>query len=275
MRISSSLLSVLVGVVLLAGCGDNSQKADVKEQDVVVEADTSADEKLTRPQTKFSETPKFEQITDVKAKKKQFFDYLLTYIESENSFILAERSQVKTLKKALQSGDLSEQQMTVLAGLAKRYKLSDALSVDEQLAQLLVRVDIVPPSLALAQSANESAWGTSRFATEGNNYFGQWCFSSGCGIVPQFRPEGKIYEVTKFKDAGGSVRAYFLNLNTHRAYRQLRSVRAEARSNDKMITGVDLAVGLRSYSARGEHYVEEIQKMIIFNKLDVLDKNDV
>ncbi|CAH0990470.1 hypothetical protein SIN8267_00562 [Sinobacterium norvegicum] len=272
MGCSSRYWCVVAVVLMLIGCGAEPQKEEIKE--VVVETDKTADEQLKRPETKFSETPSFAQIADVKEKKAQFFNYLLTYIASENSYITAERRQVVTLQQALRVGQLSEQQSVVLQGLAKRYKLSEALSIQEQLEQLMVRVDIVPPSLALAQSANESAWGTSRFATQGNNYFGQWCFNSGCGIVPQSRPEGEIYEVARFEDAGGSVRAYFLNLNTHGAYRQLRAIRAEARQGNQVITGVDLAVGLRSYSARGEQYVEEIQKMIIFNKLDILDKND-
>jgi Bax protein len=140
---------------------------------------------------------------------------------------------------------------------------------------LLRRADIVPASLAIAQAANESAWGTSRFAKLGNNFFGQWCFSKGCGIVPKSRDTNKNHEVADFRSPADSVESYMLNLNTHDAYKPLRKIRQSLREEDKAVTGVALSYGLGKYSERGDEYGKEIREMISFNKLAVLDKLDL
>src|SRR5690606_11880502 len=132
---------------------------------------------------------------------------------------------------------------------------------------LLRRVDVLPSSLVLAQAANESAWGTSRFAVEGNNYFGQWCFTEGCGLVPDRRLSEASHEVKAFTSAGESVEAYFMNINTFGAYQGLRLMREELRRSGQIIDGLTLAEGLESYSERGEEYIEELQSMIQFNEL--------
>ena len=137
---------------------------------------------------------------------------------------------------------------------------------------LLRRVDVVPPSLALAQAANESAWGTSRFARDGNNYFGQWCFEQGCGLVPKRRDEGRAHEVATFSSPVESVERYMANLNTHDAYRPLRERREQLRESEAPITGIQLAAGLEKYSERGEEYIAELRSMIRFNNLGAYDK---
>jgi Bax protein len=124
----------------------------------------------------------------------------------------------------------------------------------------------------LAQAANNSAWGTSRFAKQANNYFGQWCFTKGCGIVPARRDAGSKHEVRKFDTTQGSVSSYVRNINTGSAYSSLRTVRANARRNKSMLTGHDLAVGLVGYSARDDAYVKEIRSMIRTNKLNNYDE---
>jgi Bax protein len=120
----------------------------------------------------------------------------------------------------------------------------------------------------LAQAANESAWGRSRFATEGNNLFGQWCFSQGCGLIPNGRPEGATYEVAVFDTPLDSIRSYMMNLNSFHAYDELRKIRKERRDQGQMITGKALAEGLINYSTRREEYVKEIQLMIEHNNLE-------
>lgn len=137
--------------------------------------------------------------------------------------------------------------------------------------ELLKRINTVPSSLALAQSANESAWGTSRFAQEGNNYFGQWCFQPGCGLVPKSRTAGKTHEVEKFSSAADSVKAYIDNLNRNSAYEKLRSLRAQRAEKNGSFSGTELAPGLLKYSERGKEYVLEIQSMIRINKLEQYD----
>ena len=121
--------------------------------------------------------------------------------------------------------------------------------------------------MVLAQAANESAWGTSRFSLVANNLFGQWTFIPGQGIIPKDRPEGETYEVRKFSTVYDSVRSYLLNLNTHQAYQQLRQLRTASRVNGQNPKGLKLAEGLLRYSTRGEDYVKELQAMIRFNQL--------
>jgi Bax protein len=137
---------------------------------------------------------------------------------------------------------------------------------------LLRRVDAIPASLALAQSANESAWGTSRFAKDGSNFFGQWCYDAGCGLVPSKRNAGASHEVAVFDSPEESVASYLLNLNTNRAYTELRSIRASLRARNKEISGEALAAGLRKYSERGDAYVKELRSMIRYDDLGQYDR---
>ncbi len=150
--------------------------------------------------------------------------------------------------------------------------MADVTALDAPFfTELLTRVDVLPPSLVLAQSANESAWGTSRFAREGNNFFGQWCFTRGCGMVPRARGEGAVHEVEAFPDAVVSVRSYLRNLNSHGMYQQLRDLRAGQRQKQEPVTGVLLAGGLKGYSSRGDEYIKELVAMINFNRLEQYD----
>ena len=201
--------------------------------------------------------PDFAAMMDVKQKKKAFFDYMNDFVQKENNKILKEREIVKTV--ALGSQELKR--------LCEKYsKNCDAIDEAKRNA-LLSRVDIVPPSLALAQSANESAWGTSRFALKGYNYFGQWCYKKGCGIVPARRNAGSSHEVRKFSSGQESVRAYLFNLNTGRAYADLRANRAADRKIGKNPSSLSMSEGLINYSERREHYIKELKSMINYNKL--------
>jgi Bax protein len=131
---------------------------------------------------------------------------------------------------------------------------------------MIKRVDGIPPALVVVQAANESSWGTSRFAKEGNNFFGQWCYVQGCGIVPNMRSSNAAHEVAKFDNVDDSIRSYINNLNTQVSYAQLRDIRASLRQKGQKITGYELAQGLIKYSTRREAYVAEIQEMILQNK---------
>jgi len=138
--------------------------------------------------------------------------------------------------------------------------------------QLLKRVDTVPMKLVLSQAANESAWGTSRFARQANNLFGQWCFTKGCGIVPSRRNAGATHEVAAFTSPQLSVRSYMHNINTGRVYQDLRNIRAQQRAQGKTATALQLAEGLSKYSERGQAYVKEIKSMISYNTKYMLGK---
>lgn len=217
----------------------------------------------------FAPPPNFSEITDIKTRKQAFFDYLTPIIEQKNQTILKNRAILEGMSADwMANQSLSHSQQLHLTRWLKRYKIKDEISTEEQLQELNVRMNIIPPALVLAQAANESAWGTSRFATDGNNYFGQWCFKKGCGIVPSGRSASAKHEVRRFKSPAGSVDAYFRNLNTHRAYKHLRKLRADLHQNNQPITGIALAEGLIRYSERGEEYVKELQTMIRSNQLE-------
>ena len=201
----------------------------------------------------------------VKEKKANFFNFLHPMIKKANANVLQQREELSEIHANLP--DLSSQQAEKLAALAKTYKVSDELSLEKQAQELDIKINTIPASLVLAQAANESAWGTSRFAQEGNNYFGQWCFSEGCGIVPNSRDGGASHEVADFDSPYDSVKSYIKNLNRHPTYEPLRDLRQQAIDNNQAVTGIVLAQGLIGYSERGEEYVKEIQQMIRYNKL--------
>lgn len=205
--------------------------------------------------------PDFTSYNDVQTKKRQFFEYLRPLIDAEND-------RITELREAIQSSHDNH----FLRQQAKKYKLDKVLSrsdtTTEQLKKLLLlRVEIVPSSLALAQAAIESGWGTSRFAREGYNFFGHWCFSKGCGLVPSSRHENASHEVRRFSSPAESVKAYIHNLNTHASYKGLRALRREAKATGRPIHGCELATGLTAYSERGMHYVNEIRQLIRANQL--------
>lgn len=212
--------------------------------------------------------PDFSAYTDVKEKKREFFNFLLPRIRKANDVELANRDFLLTLDIA----NLSEQDRTKLAALAKRYRVKQK-DTSKVMAELLLKVDSVPASLVLAQGANESAWGTSRFARQGYNFFGIWCFTKGCGMTPRSRDDDASHEVQRFDSTQGSVNKYVLTINSHPAYAKLRQVRADQRRNDEALLGAELAVGLEKYSERGHEYVEEIQSMISYNELEAFNRS--
>lgn len=219
--------------------------------------------------TVFGSAPDFSAITNIAERKTAFFNYFTPIIEHKNTLILADRERLAAVQNDWQqNAKLSHTHQLYLSRWLKRYKIKEEWPIEKQLAELDKRMHIIPPALVLAQAANESAWGTSRFAQDGNNYFGQWCFKKGCGLVPSGRRANAKHEVRKFKNPAGSVDAYLRNLNTHRAYKQLRNIRAQLHQNNQPITGVALAEGLIKYSERGEEYVHELQAMIRSNGLE-------
>ena len=211
--------------------------------------------------------PDFSKYRDVKEKKRAFFAFLRPFVEQINTEIEAQRLLVKNLD--LQTS--SQEHRDEFQRLLKAYKVevSQSINVDNigpLKQELLKRLDIIPVELVLMQAANESAWGTSRFALQANNLFGQWCFRKGCGIVPKGRPEGETYEVRKFNSPKQSIRGYFFNINAGYAYEELRTLRATLRAMNEEIDPYVIAEGLIPYSTRREAYVDEIQNMIRINK---------
>jgi len=218
--------------------------------------------------TNFGAAPKFDEIDDVRLKKEMFFQYFTPIIDEYNRRLLVHRQVLLSIKTPVQETSASNQHIIdILDTYANEFGVDIDQDKNIQLAGLLKKINVVPRSLALAQAANESAWGTSRFARQANNYFGQWCFTQGCGLVPKGRAANAVHEVRAFSSPAASVASYMHNINTHRAYEALRQLRADIESNNQAVTGVQLAQGLINYSERGEAYIEEIQGMINSNKL--------
>jgi Bax protein len=202
------------------------------------------------------------------SKKHTFFMGILPMVLLANQEITGEREELLQILERHKRRETSANDRQQLKGISKRYGLRGHPLIDHRArSRLLQRVDTIPPALVLAQAANESSWGTSRFAQLGNNLFGEWTFKPGTGIVPAGRPPGKTYEVRKFFSLYESIRSYMNNLNSHGAYRNLREIRAELRKSGQQVTGTALAIGLLKYSQRGEEYIREIQAMIRQNKL--------
>ncbi|WOT04373.1 glucosaminidase domain-containing protein [Shewanella youngdeokensis] len=200
----------------------------------------------------------------VQQKKMVFFRLIAPLILVANENILLER-------RLIESAPLDD---IVLLNIAVKYRIIDSVydSLSEPQRQALLEdIDILPPSLVLAQAAEESGWATSRFTLEGNAFFGQWDFS-GNGMVPkQQRKELGNYGVARFDTPLASVEGYLLNLNTNNAYKKLRSLRAKLRANNMPITGIELATTLDKYSERGQAYIDGLIEMILYNKLDQVD----
>jgi Bax protein len=197
--------------------------------------------------------PSFDSIESTVVRKEVFFNYLLPVIHKKNAEIVA-------LRNAISNNELNDNQLN---DLAKKYRV-ETPSKEE----LLKVIDILPPSLVLAQAANESDWGRSRFAKDFNNYFGIWCFSKGCGVIPKDRDEDATHEVASFKSLEDCIDYYVLNINRSYAYEDLRLMRKNQRENLQPITGTLLAQGLGNYAFPGDEYIESIQTLINFNQLE-------
>lgn len=224
-----------------------------------------------------SNIPDFASIMDISEKKSSFFDFLSPYIDTVNQQILLQRQGLISLRAKLDNGlTLNRNEMSYLSELRVEYELeNEVLNTRNLINRLLKRADIIPSSLALAQAANESAWGTSRFAREGNNFYGQWCYSEGCGIIPARRLAGANHEVKSFDNVFESVQAYIMNLNTFPNYQKLRDIRQQVRQAGRSIDGISLSEGLDTYSSRGDEYIFELQSMIYSNNLLELDRRGV
>ena len=196
-----------------------------------------------------------KSLGNTKKKRELFIKIILPLILDENEKITRDR---KKLFSILNKSFNTVGERVWLKRRFKEYKIED-----KDLAKLKMRMDIIPVSIAIAQAANESGWGTSRFALEGNALFGQWTWSKK-GITPKDKDADKSHRVLQFQILKASVRAYKNNLNTHNAYKEFREARAKIREEDKKITGLNLVKYLKRYAADGEQYVR-ILKIIITN----------
>jgi len=218
--------------------------------------------KLVKPVALTLLPQEIKMIENTKKRKEFFIQIVLPLIVKENNNIRIDR---KTLFRIINKSNnsVAEKQW-----LEKKYKQYGVKSGD--LSSLKVRMDEIPVSLAIAQAAKETGWGTSRFAQEGNALFGQWTWS-GEGLKPKDAEADKGHKVMKFNVLQASVRAYQRNLNTHRTYREFRKARAELRDLNKPLDSIELSKYLNKYAETGNQYVEVLQKIIKQNNLKDFD----
>jgi Bax protein len=218
-----------------------------------------------------NQKPDFSSIPNVKTKKEQFFEYLYPRIVLVNQTIHEDRSKLLSFVQSQRQTPSPDVASLIQNRCGEYLKACEGLSYVDSAKSLLKNLDIVPPSLAMAQAAYESSWGTSRFAKHGNNFFGQRCFSVGCGLVPKYRISGPYHEVEAFESPFASIASYIRNINKSGAYSALRKIRVDLRKKGKFLLGLELADGLSLYSERGKEYVFEVKKMIQVNNLTNYD----
>jgi len=228
-------------------------------------------------ETTFQPLPDFAAINDISEKKQTFFDFLQPYIDAKNTQVLHQRLVLLGVVEKMAVGyALNHREIAFLYQLSAEYEVAtDDVRDPAFLERLLHRVDVIPPSLVLAQAANESGWGTSRFAQQGYNLFGQWCYRQGCGLVPHKRLAKARHEVKSFSSIEEAVNAYFMNINTFASYQYLRLLRGQLRSEAKPIEGLALVEGLRGYSERGDAYIRELRSLIRHNDLQDRDRRQL
>ena len=210
-----------------------------------------------------SKLPKdLKKIKSTKTKKDTFIKIVMPLIIDENNKILENR---KKLFKILSKPNNTRGEKVWLKRRFEDYSIKN-----EDVTELKIRMDIVPVSIAIAQAAKESGWGTSRFALEGNAMFGQWTWGKQ-GIAPLDREKNKGHKILKFPILRSSVQAYKNNLNTHNGYREFREKRAELRKLNKKISGLELVKYLHNYAATGSEYTKVLKKIIDQNELTDFD----
>lgn len=217
--------------------------------------------------------PALGEVERAETRKALFIRTVLPLILRSNELIGEDRARLSRLKAKRDSGAAFDRfEEAWLLRLAARYRIKpNGAPEDIGWAALEHRMQPVPPSLAIAQAAIESGWGTSRFAAEGRAIYGQWLWGDGEGIVPLRRAEGATHKIRSFDYLIQSVVAYMNNLNRHPAYADLRRRRANAAAAGGTVSGLDLTAALAQYSERREAYVDDLQAIITGNRLDRLD----
>ncbi len=227
-------------------------------KDVEYDLSQVRSKKLVKP-IYFTQFPRdLDELQSTKLKKETFIKIVLPLIVAENERIIADRDKLKILSNKKFTTDLEKQWL--------RQKLLEYKVKKGDLKQLSVRMDIIPTSIALAQAAKESGWGTSRFALEGNAIFGQWTWS-GQGIAPLDRESDKNHKILKFPILRASVKAYQNNLNTHKSYQKFRQKRMNLRDKKRKIAGLELTETLNNYAQTGSEYTKILNQIIRQNRL--------
>ena len=227
-------------------------------EDVEYDLNTVRFEKTVKP-IYFTQFPKdLDEIQNVKLKKETFIKIVLPLIVAENEKILDDRFKLKNVISKKITTDEEKQWL--------RQKFLEYKVKKGNVEELKIRMDMIPVSIALAQAAKESGWGTSRFALEGNAIFGQWTWN-GKGIEPLLKDKSKNHKILRFPILRASVKAYKNNLNTHKSYIKFREKRKNLRNKNKKIHGLELAKTLNNYAETGSEYTKILAQIIIENRL--------
>ena len=230
-------------------------------EDLEYDLDHVRNKKKVKP-IYFTRLPKdLDTIKSVKEKKETFLQILLPLVVAENAKIKEDREYLLKIIKR----NSSEKNKKWLNKKYKAYKVAD-----RNITELIEKIDIIPTSIALAQAAKESGWGTSRFALEGNAIYGQWTWN-GDGIEPLEKTKNQNHKILKFPLLRASVKAYIANLNTHRGYKRFRVKRAELRKKNKKLAGLELIHELDNYAQTGKEYTRILEQIIKQNDLDELE----
>ena len=226
--------------------------------------DVEYDLKTVRYQKKvkpiyFTQFPKdLNEIKDTQLKKETFIKIVLPLVVAENEKILDDRIKLKKISSKKMTTDKEKSWL--------RLKLREYKVKNSDLKELAKRMDTIPVSIALAQAAKESGWGTSRFALEGNAIFGQWTWT-GQGIEPLNKGKHEGHKILRFPILRASVKAYKNNLNTHKGYSSFREKRSSLRKRNKKIRGLDLTDTLDKYAQTGKEYTDILEQIIKQNNL--------
>ncbi len=211
----------------------------------------------------------YYKIKNIQKQKQAFINIMLPLIENENQKIITLREKIINIFND-PNLLLNAKELAFLAKIAKNYKIKNILNKKEY----LIKIDEIPPSLALAQAAIESGWGKSRFARVANNVFGYWEYSNK-GLSPKntYKNIDINYSLKIFPSIEDSIKVYFRNLNRNRAYREFRQKRAKFRKENKLFTGIAAADTLKDYSQLKEKYIKRLKNLIISNKWTKYDKD--
>ena len=227
-------------------------------EDVEYDLNTVRYQKIVKP-IYFTQFPKdLDEIQSVKLKKETFIKIVLPLIVAENEKILDDRLKLNKITTRKNTTDDEKQWL--------RQKFLEYKVKKGSIEELKNRMDIIPTSIALAQAAKESGWGTSRFALEGNAIFGQWTWN-GKGIEPLLKDKSKNHKILRFPILRASVKAYKNNLNTHKGYVKFREVRRNLRDKNKKIQGLELTKTLGNYAEAGSDYTKTLAQIIVQNRL--------
>lgn len=219
-------------------------------------------------QSKAALPKEYYSINSTEKKKEYFYNYFYDLIKKENLNILEEREFIKRfLDKNILNIDFNSSDFEKLLDLKKKYKVNKLLSK----SQYLKKIDVIPPSMALAQAAVESGWGKSRFIKEANNVFGHWTYNPRIGMMPLSRNEDATHYIRIFKTIQDSISAYMLNLNRNNAYKKFQNLRYKQRQNNQLPNGLTLSQTMLKYSGIGHNYLEILENLIKNSNLDKYD----